>query len=207
VHAVVIVQTVSDNNSGAANYGTEFQLNTTTNSAFSTDNQLTSIEFFKGSLGNGGATTTTFLDVYAIGTGTYTAGSAPDFSGGSAPAGLDYLGTSSNSVDYVGAADDSSLLWNFSIDLSGNLDERLFAVVSTTSGVGGLVGTSLRIADSPSLSNITSTDSNPLFGGAPSTESKDTTYNITVDAVPEPGSFALLAGMFGLTWVMLRRRA
>ena len=27
------------------------------------------------------------------------------------------------------------------------------------------------------------------------------------DAVPEPGSFALLAGMFGLTWVMLRRRS
>jgi hypothetical protein len=29
----------------------------------------------------------------------------------------------------------------------------------------------------------------------------------TVSPVPEPGSFALLAGMFGLTWVMLRRRA
>ena len=28
----------------------------------------------------------------------------------------------------------------------------------------------------------------------------------TVSPVPEPGSFALLAGMFGLTWVMLRRR-
>jgi hypothetical protein len=27
------------------------------------------------------------------------------------------------------------------------------------------------------------------------------------EAVPEPGSFALLAGMFGLTWVMLRRRS
>jgi len=26
-------------------------------------------------------------------------------------------------------------------------------------------------------------------------------------AVPEPSSFALIAGMFGLTWVMLRRRA
>jgi len=29
---------------------------------------------------------------------------------------------------------------------------------------------------------------------------------ITFDVVPEPSSFALLAGMFGLTWVMLRRR-
>jgi hypothetical protein len=26
-------------------------------------------------------------------------------------------------------------------------------------------------------------------------------------AVPEPSAFALLAGMFGLTWVMVRRRA
>jgi hypothetical protein len=30
---------------------------------------------------------------------------------------------------------------------------------------------------------------------------------IAFEAVPEPGSFALLAGMFGLTWVMLRRRS
>jgi hypothetical protein len=30
--------------------------------------------------------------------------------------------------------------------------------------------------------------------------------SLTVDAVPEPSSFALLAGCFGLTWVMLRRR-
>ena len=31
--------------------------------------------------------------------------------------------------------------------------------------------------------------------------------NVSVSVVPEPGSFALLAGMFGLTWVMLRRRS
>jgi len=31
--------------------------------------------------------------------------------------------------------------------------------------------------------------------------------NITLSAVPEPSAFALLAGCFGLTWVMLRRRA
>jgi len=28
----------------------------------------------------------------------------------------------------------------------------------------------------------------------------------TATVVPEPSSFALLAGCFGLTWVMLRRR-
>jgi hypothetical protein len=31
--------------------------------------------------------------------------------------------------------------------------------------------------------------------------------SVDITAVPEPGTFALLAGMFGLTWVMLRRRA
>lgn len=31
--------------------------------------------------------------------------------------------------------------------------------------------------------------------------------SFTVTAVPEPSSFALLAGCFGLTWIMLRRRA
>ncbi|PXA04941.1 hypothetical protein DDZ13_02960 [Coraliomargarita sinensis] len=31
-------------------------------------------------------------------------------------------------------------------------------------------------------------------------------YTLTTVAVPEPSSFALLAGCFGLTWVMLRRR-
>lgn len=29
---------------------------------------------------------------------------------------------------------------------------------------------------------------------------------ITLAAIPEPGTYALLAGCFGLTWVMLRRR-
>lgn len=31
--------------------------------------------------------------------------------------------------------------------------------------------------------------------------------SVTADPVPEPSSFALLAGCFGLTWVMLRRRS
>lgn len=31
--------------------------------------------------------------------------------------------------------------------------------------------------------------------------------NVSLTVVPEPSSFALLAGFFGLTWVMLRRRA
>jgi hypothetical protein len=31
-------------------------------------------------------------------------------------------------------------------------------------------------------------------------------WEVTVTVVPEPSAFALLAGMFGLTWVMLRRR-
>lgn len=31
--------------------------------------------------------------------------------------------------------------------------------------------------------------------------------NLTMIAVPEPSSFALLAGVFGLAWVMVRRRA
>jgi hypothetical protein len=35
----------------------------------------------------------------------------------------------------------------------------------------------------------------------------ETDFSLGLVAVPEPSSFALLAGMFGLTWVMLRRRA
>ena len=35
----------------------------------------------------------------------------------------------------------------------------------------------------------------------------DNGSTFTVAPVPEPSSFALIAGMFGLTWVMLRRRA
>jgi len=31
-------------------------------------------------------------------------------------------------------------------------------------------------------------------------------FVLTGSAIPEPSAFALLAGMFGLTWVMLRRR-
>lgn len=47
------------------------------------------------------------------------------------------------------------------------------------------------------------------FGGAGSLTQLTTAANSvgTVTAVPEPSSFALLAGCFGLAWVMVRRRS
>ena len=47
---------------------------------------------------------------------------------------------------------------------------------------------------------FTAGDSGSFTGGG-------NTVNYSVSAVPEPSSFALLAGCFGLTWVMLRRRS
>ena len=52
----------------------------------------------------------------------------------------------------------------------------------------------------------TSTESTLRFLDNVSTSVDPAIDNVVVEVVPEPGSFALLAGMFGLTWVMLRRR-
>lgn len=44
------------------------------------------------------------------------------------------------------------------------------------------------------------------FGGANGGDALNS-FTITPQVIPEPSAFALLAGMFGLTWVMLRRRS
>jgi hypothetical protein len=79
---------------------------------------------------------------------------------------------------------------------------------SNTFGFGGI----LNVPEDPSTTNY-------LAGGtglAGAAGSQDVTWdnedrgslNYSFQAVvPEPSSFALLAGCFGLTWVMLRRRA
>jgi hypothetical protein len=83
-------------------------------------------------------------------------------------------------------------------------------VTSSTAGdsteVVGLLGLDNAVTSSSTLYFGVAVVDNDSSGG-PNARFDGVGVYGTVSPVPEPGSFALLAGMFGLTWVMLRRRA
>ena len=105
------------------------------------------------------------------------------------------------------------LFWVFDSE-SGNSGKNID--FTTSGGSGG--GTTSVTTDNTDASNnpyslvnffSTATGTGTVVmdhtGGAGGAVSFVNGFELTV--VPEPSSFALLAGMFGLTWVMLRRRS
>jgi hypothetical protein len=204
-HAQTIIsQTANGVNasSGAGNYGQSFEVDSSL-----LDTSLSSISFTKGNGGGGAATT--FIDVYSIGTANF---GTLDFGSGTETANLNFLGSSSNSLDTT-VADGTSLIWNFAgIDLSGHTDEALFLVFSNSSGASssGFIGVSLRVEGSVGNQVFTNTNASEshtvAYGGIPSTSfvnDVDNTYSATL--VPEPSSFALMMLGLGGLWLLRRR--
>ena len=71
-------------------------------------------------------------------------------------------------------------------------------------------GGNLRLAGSAAVENSQAGSYRVAFRSFSNPQQRLYVDNVSLSegaaAIPEPGSFALLAGMFGLTWVMLRRR-
>jgi hypothetical protein len=98
-----------------------------------------------------------------------------------------------------GAASDTLTLWNVT-DLS-NIPDEATLTAGTSNTHTTAVNLDQTTFDTISFSyrdNGTPQFTDEIRFGA--------TYG-DVSPVPEPSSFALLAGMFGLTWIMLRRRS
>jgi hypothetical protein len=88
--------------------------------------------------------------------------------------------------------------WSFSAGDGTGTDSNTdgpFDLANVVSG-GSLTGTGSIFASAASTFNLNGAN-NPTFG-APSLE---------IGLVPEPSAFALIAGCFGMAWVMVRRRA
>lgn len=206
-NAAIIAQTANGANasSGAGNYGQEILVDSGT----LTENILTGFSITKGNGSGGpdGGSATGFIDVYTIGTAD---ASLLHFGTGAQTGNLNYLGSSTNSVDTAGAADGASLVWTFA-NIALPFDTDIFLVHSSDAGAStSFIGTSTRLEGSPDASdytNITAVNSNTLgFGGLLTTARGSTTDNqYTVTLAPEPGSLALL-GLGGLL-VARRRRS
>ncbi|MCH7227093.1 hypothetical protein [Haloferula sp. A504] len=198
--ATIISQTANgaSASSGSGNYGQSFEVDSTL-----PDNLLSSFSLTKG--GSGGGTTTGYIDVYTIGTAVFD---DLNFGTGVETGNLNFLGSSTNSIDTASAASGDSLTWNFA-SIALPTDEAIFLVFSDTSGAGSFVGTSVRVEGSVAnqvFTNTNASESHTLaFAGDVQTafgSEVDNTYSVTL--VPEPSAAGFSAA--ALVGLLLRRR-
>lgn len=122
--ATIISQTANGAgaSSGTGNYGQSFQVDSSL-----ADTLLSSFSLTKGASGGGAATT--FIDVYTIGTANF---STLNFGDGTETVNLNFLGSSTNSMDTT-AGNGTLLTWNFA-NIALPTDEAIFLVLSNDSG-------------------------------------------------------------------------
>ncbi len=211
-HAAPITfgQTNDDANSGSGDFGQAFVLDA--DSGYTADAYtLDTATFFRGSIAGGSSTL--YLDVYE----NDGADESATFTGGGAPSGVTYLGSSTNFVNHDTANQGDALDFTFA-GISLDPGTKYYLVFSSDAIEGALVGTSTRQigvdnnAAAFNYVNIDDVDTAPLFGG---NEAGDTgpasgtanehRFTATVTEVPEPGSMALL-GLGGLLVAARRRR-
>lgn len=199
-HAAVISQisTTTTGNSGTGNYGQAVEVD----SGLLTENILTGLSMQKGlsAGGNGGGTTTGYIDVYSLGSADF---STLNFGTGTEVGNLTYLGSSTNSFDTLNSAWVNATTYNFNWTFDNIVlpfDTPVFFVYSDDDVAGSFVGTSMRLqgtAGNQVHTNINAADSYTLaFGGGADVaknEPNDHEYIVTLTAnvVPEPASVAL----------------
>jgi hypothetical protein len=185
---------------GGGNYGLQWELASSegfTGSAYS----LNEFTITAGDTTLGGSSTM-YVNFYELTSGT------ADFSSGGA-VNANYLGGSTDSVDFGSFSTGADMTWNsFSFDSSLPTDVALFAVFSTTSADGNLIGASIQTSSTsaPTFSNILAADAGPIFGGTGDNAgaTQEPLFSADVSVVPEPSLLGFLALASGA--LLMRRR-
>lgn len=208
-HAGIIAQTATDGNSGKKNFGQQILLDSS-NPEFDDFPVYTldDVSFWAAQNGDFTDEQTVYIDVYTQGTRI----GDPEFNPADTVdiAGLTYLGSSSNAVDYTtGSSSGTKVTWTFS-GINIPVDEFVYLVFSGDAVSGDFESGAFNnhSATGPGLVlvGISEANSNPLFGGNPNTsETQDNRYEANFTGVPEPSSLALLAA--GGLLLAKRRRA
>lgn len=97
------------------------------------------------------------------------------------------------STAWVGDADATGTGWTFTTDAT-------YGIFTLTGGAGTFDFTSAGVSTVTAGTDIG-------FGFFASASGGEQLTSLQISVVPEPSSFALLAGCFGLAWVMVRRRS